>query len=51
MGCEYCQYSNFGETECTATQIFRDGFCGVGNTCLGKKYTKPKKKRKKNRKK
>ena len=50
MGCEYCKYSNYGESDCNAPKKYRDNFCGVEfeNERImkrGSNYTPPKKKR------
>ena len=53
MGCEYCKYWKGGEIEgvktCSASQKFRDGFCGVGTQTKNSKFTPKKKKRKRNK--
>lgn len=47
MGCEYCKYSNYGESDCTAPLSFRKHFCGVGVGDEGSNYTRLKKKKRK----
>lgn len=48
MGCEYCDKHSSSTNDCTATQKYRDSFCGVDLRPVkkGSNYTPPKKKRK-----
>lgn len=51
MGCAYCRYWVGGEVKgvetCSATQKFRDGFCGIGIKKKNTDYPQKKKRRKK----
>ena len=51
MGCDCCKYwigkEIKGVETCSATQVFRDKFCMIGNEIKNTKYTPKKKKRKK----
>lgn len=29
MGCEYCEYTDYGKHDCTATLSYRKNFCEV----------------------